>query len=177
MGQDQDAKSDASDDSDEESELYALICFDPPPEFRVVFENQANITLLRLFLDVDIELIPPMPEKSKVDDKVPLRNYDGFQEVYKGRQVWVYDAASNQDGSVQCVSARGHPQGNIATGDSWRAKARSIWDLQLNLDAGNITELDFHPDPTERARNYEAWGFMPFKSLPVQHLMAALREI
>jgi hypothetical protein len=29
--------------------------------------------------------------------------------------MWVYDSASNQDGSVRCVSARGRPQSNIAT--------------------------------------------------------------
>jgi hypothetical protein len=62
-------------------------------------------------------------------------------------------------------------------GDSWRAKARSIWDLQLNLDAGTISELDFQHDPNERARNNEAWGFIPFSSQPVQQLAAALREL
>jgi len=67
--------------------------------------------------------------------------------------LWIYDSASNLDGSLRCVSLGGRKYGD-ATGDSWRAKGRSIWDLQLNMDAGTIT-LDFNYDPTERARNFK----------------------
>lgn len=65
----------------------------------------SNLGALRLVNDVDVRRAPPVPEGTKrVSPGNRLVDLDGYQEVYKGKTVWVYDAKSNADQSVRLVS-------------------------------------------------------------------------
>jgi len=170
------SESESDSEDDEPSDLLVFAFHNPPPEHRGILTNQTNLALLRLFLDVDISPSSLSPQKAtEIVNKVPIFDCDGYQEVYKGPLLWAYDATSNQDGSVRLITSHGRMQSNIATGDSWRVKARSIWDLQLNLDAGTIAELDFHYDSYERALNVAEWGIMPHDTQAVQQYCTALQ--
>ena len=103
-GPDNDA--DAMDEDDEnegEDEEPPPIFFviNAPPEGRARFAGISNLTALRLLNDVDIRAAPPPPARTKrIKPPNRLVDHDGFQEVYTGKTVWIYDARSNVD---QCV--------------------------------------------------------------------------
>jgi hypothetical protein len=124
--------------------------------------NASNIALLRLFNDVDIIPVPSLPPSNKRIKPAtnPLVDHTGFQEVYHGRLIWVYDSTSNRDGSVRAVRQKAGIYGT-ATGDSWRARARPIWELHVSLDSGAL-DIDFGTedryDWSERKRNFEFIG-------------------
>ncbi|KAI0812527.1 hypothetical protein BC629DRAFT_1473537, partial [Irpex lacteus] len=143
----------------------------PPPIFAIVdptsptttpltraqLENISNLTALRLFNDVSIRLLPPPHEKRPVARSPPNRlvNLHGWQEVYTGKLVWIYDAKSNSDGCVRVVGQKS--SGGVgATGDSWRARVTHIPELQVNLASGALV-IDFGGmdrwDYPERVRN------------------------
>jgi len=130
----------------------------------VPLRNASNIALLRLFNDIDIVPCLPLPQggkrvKGSLGQSPSLRLVDwhGFHEVYSGRMIWVYDSRSNADGCVRLITQRPTKYG-LATGNSWRAQAPFIWELQLNLSAGNMT-IDFGGedrfDSGERQRNFD----------------------
>jgi len=126
-------------------------------EHRPILEGASNLTLLRLFNDVNLVHAPSRPKDST--EKAPqhnLVNRDGFQEAYEGRLLWVFDHASNRDQSARAVSLSGQTYAS-ATADSWRARAPFIWELQLNVDAGTM-RIDFNYDYNERARNFVECG-------------------
>ncbi|KAF8339726.1 uncharacterized protein EI90DRAFT_3037590 [Cantharellus anzutake] len=122
-------------------------------------QNATNITLLRLFSDLDIIPTLPVPPQQRIPARAssPLIDMDGLHEIYEGRTVWVYDEKSNQDGSVRLIVPRPTTYG-LATGDSWRVRAPFIWELQINLSGGNMM-IDFggldRYDAMERRRNLE----------------------
>jgi hypothetical protein len=66
-----------------------------------------NLTAMRLFNDVDVRRVPG-PPRGVPPIKPPNRlvDYQGWQEVYTGKIVWVYDAKSNTDQSVRLVSQK-----------------------------------------------------------------------
>jgi hypothetical protein len=66
-----------------------------------------NLTAMRLFNDVDVRRAPG-PPRGMPPIKPPNRlvDYQGWQEVYTGKIVWVYDAKSNTDQSVRLVSQK-----------------------------------------------------------------------
>ena len=72
---------------------------------RAQLANISNITALRLFNDVDIRSAPPIPESaSRVKSGHPLIDFHGWQEVYNGKSLWIYDTQSNLDECVRAVS-------------------------------------------------------------------------
>jgi len=86
-----------------------------------------------------------------------LVDQGGWQEVYEGHTIWVYDALSNSDQCVRLVSQAGDFYGT-ATGDSWRARVTHVCELQFNMtylgmkiDFGGLDRWDF----AERQRNME----------------------
>jgi len=148
-----------------ESQSESFIVIDPTayhsPQFAPlapILNNATNLTLLRLFTDVDIipSLTVPMGSK-KLKGASRLIDSHNLCEVYNGRLIWVYDAKSNVDGCVRVVNSRPDSYGT-ATGDSWRARASFIWELQLNISA-NTMQISFggedRYDGTERKRNVE----------------------
>ena len=102
-------KSDEADDDESESS-------NEPPDFlkilnpveqsdRIRFTNMSNLRALRLFNDVDIRPTPERPAGTKpVSPSCPLIDVLGWQEIYSGKNIWIYDTLSNVDGSVRVVS-------------------------------------------------------------------------
>ncbi|KAJ1307334.1 hypothetical protein OPQ81_001440 [Rhizoctonia solani] len=101
--------------------------------------NASNIALLRLFNDVSIVPSPSPPASAPMRIKPGQRliDEDGFQEVYTGGRIWVWDhqSAKTKDQTLRLVSPQSFVYGD-ATGDSWRVRASHMWELQINLDGG-----------------------------------------
>jgi len=128
------------------------------PEERAIFQNISNLRALRLFNDVDIRPAPVVPSGSRrISPPNRLVDFAGWQEIYSGVTLWIYDALSNTDQSVRLVSPEGDVYGT-ATGDSWRAQVSHIPDLQLNMTFENM-KINFGGmdrwDYSERKRNME----------------------
>lgn len=98
-------------DEDEASLPESIITpFNPPPTSHPTFANISNLTALRLFNDLDVRLaMPPPPEleKSRYDPKNVLINLNGWQEIYEGKNIWIYDPRSIQDDCVRVVEQAG----------------------------------------------------------------------
>nr|VWO99409.1 AP1 [Ganoderma boninense] len=156
-GEDEDA-----DEGDGDGGLAAPVFFvvnAVSPDERAKLTGISNLTALRLLNDVDVRRAPAPPRGTKrIRPPNRLVDHDGWQEVYVGKTVWVYDEKSNQDQSVRLISQRGTPMYGTATGDSWRARVSHICELQVNLATGALT-IDFGGldrwDYVERARNLE----------------------
>ncbi|KAK1225247.1 hypothetical protein PQX77_007773 [Marasmius sp. AFHP31] len=151
----------AEDEEEEEEEEEGMIIKVVNPEIqeeRALFDNISNLTALRLFNDVDIRPSPPLPPDTKKRISPPHRLIDhfGWQEIYTGNTLWIYDKKSNTDKSVRLVSLEGDVYGT-ATGDSWRAQVSHIYELQLNMLTGmkiNFGGMD-RWDYNERKRNLD----------------------
>ncbi|KAK0459164.1 uncharacterized protein EV420DRAFT_1538675 [Desarmillaria tabescens] len=157
---DEDTKMDGDDEqSDSESEASGQLIkvIDPSrPEDRSLFQNISNLGALRLLNDVDIRPAPTLPTGTKrISPPNRLVDRSGWQEIYSGLNIWIYDSRSNTDQSLRLVSQEGDVYGT-ATGDSWRAQVSHIYELQFNmtfLDMKiNFGGLD-RWDLTERTRN------------------------
>ncbi|KAK7057421.1 hypothetical protein R3P38DRAFT_2840860 [Favolaschia claudopus] len=158
------AGNDDGDDSDDESTdgLAAPIIIkivEPVSEQeKTIFENISNLRALRLLNDVDIRLAPTPPSGTKrFSPPNRLVDQKGWQEIYTGPTLWIYDAQSNKDQCARLVSQQGDIYGT-ATGDSWRARVTHICELQFNMthlqmkiDFGGMDRYDY----PERKRNLE----------------------
>jgi hypothetical protein len=104
---------DGDDDSDDESAegLVGPIIkiIDPVSEQeRTIFRNISNLRALRLLSDVDLRPAPTPPAGTKRYSP-PNRLVDkmGWQEIYTGLTIWIYDAQSNVDQCARLVSQQG----------------------------------------------------------------------
>ncbi|KAF7362083.1 hypothetical protein MVEN_00553900 [Mycena venus] len=102
---------------------------------------------------------PPHPPAGTKRYSPPNRLVDkkGWQEIYTGLTIWIYDAQSNNDQCARLVSQEGDVYGT-ATGDSWRARVTHLCELQFNMthldmkiDFGGMDRYDY----PERRRNLE----------------------
>ncbi|TFY67930.1 hypothetical protein EVJ58_g1323 [Rhodofomes roseus] len=158
-GPDNDRNALDEDDEDEDEEPPQIFfVINAPPEGRARFANISNLAALRLLNDVDVRAAPSPPAGTKrIKPPNRLVDHDGWQEIYTGKTVWIYDAKSNVDQCVRLVSGHGGPYGT-ASGDSWRARVNHICELQVNLASGAMT-IDFGGmdrwDYEERVRNME----------------------
>ncbi|EIW63341.1 uncharacterized protein TRAVEDRAFT_26653 [Trametes versicolor FP-101664 SS1] len=157
---DADADADANDADDDDDDggapIFAVINAATPAE-QARFSGLSNIAALRLFNDVDVRRAPAPPQGTRrIKPPNRLVDHDGWQEIYSGKTVWVYDARSNQDQCVRLVSQASAAMYGTATADSWRARVGHICELQVNLAAGALS-IDFGGldrwDYDERARN------------------------
>ncbi|KAJ7497089.1 hypothetical protein FB451DRAFT_214982 [Mycena latifolia] len=151
------------DESDDESTdgLSAPIIkiIDPASDQDKSFvQNISNLAALRLLNDVDIRPAPSPPAGTKRYSP-PNRLVDkkGWQEIYTGLTLWIYDSQSNTDQCARLVSQEGDVYGT-ATGDSWRARVTHMCELQFNMtclgmkiDFGGLDRYDY----SERRRNLE----------------------
>ncbi|KAG7090894.1 hypothetical protein E1B28_009973 [Marasmius oreades] len=153
---DADMKEEDEEEEGEDGKLIKTINPESPNE-RALFENISNLTALRLFNDVDIRPSPSLhPDARRISPPHRLIDQSGWQEIYTGVDIWVYDTKSNADSSVRLVSLQGDVYGT-ATGDSWRAQASHIYDLQFNMLTGmkiNFGGMD-RWDYSERKRNLD----------------------
>ena len=62
-------------------------------EDRAQFTSISNLSALRLLNDVDIRLAPTPPAGVKrIKPPNRLVDHDGWQEVYSGKTLWIFDA-------------------------------------------------------------------------------------
>ncbi|KAJ7502813.1 hypothetical protein B0H11DRAFT_2222938 [Mycena galericulata] len=154
---------DDEDDSDDESadgiSAPLIKIIDPvSDQDRALFQNITNLGALRLLNDVDIRPAPMPPSGTKrVSPPNRLVDKKGWQEIYSGLTIWIYDAQSNIDQCARLVSQEGGVYGT-ATGDSWRAKVTHAPELQFNMsylgmkiDFGGLDRYDYR----ERQRNLQ----------------------
>lgn len=103
--EDQMVVDDNESDSSNESPDFLKILNPIEQSERIRFTNMSNITALRLFNDIDIRPAPHRPVGTKpISPSNPLIDLTGWQEIYSGKNLWIYDALSNIDGSVRVVS-------------------------------------------------------------------------
>ncbi|KAI0775680.1 hypothetical protein BD413DRAFT_652167 [Trametes elegans] len=156
--EDEDAEADAeADDGDDGAPIFYVI--NASPAERARFTGISNLAALRLLNDVDVRRAPAPPQGTKrIRPPNRLVDHDGWQEVYVGKTVWVYDTRSNADQCVRLVSPKSAAMYGTATADSWRARVSHICELQVNMASGALT-IDFGGldrwDYGERVRNLE----------------------
>ncbi|THV06745.1 hypothetical protein K435DRAFT_452947 [Dendrothele bispora CBS 962.96] len=159
MDNDADEGEDGDDSDDDEAEGKLIKVINPEiPEEQAIFQNISNLRALRLFNDVDIRPAPVVPSGSKrISPQNRLVDQAGWQEIYTGATVWIYDKQSNTNCSVKLVSGEGDIYGT-ATGDSWRAQVSHVYDLQFNMSFSGM-KITFGGadrwDYSERKRNME----------------------
>lgn len=82
------------------------------PQERELLAGTSNLTVLRLFNDVDVRPSPTPPHGTKrISPPNRLVDYHGWQEVYRGKNVWIYDTQSNTDQCVRVVNQSGDMYG------------------------------------------------------------------
>jgi hypothetical protein len=144
--------SDGSPDRDPDPIISIL---DPSPEVRPYFSDISNLTALRLLNDVDLRKLTIPPNTKRLNPPSPIVDYDGWQEIYHGKTLWIYDATSNQDQCARLISKHSDFYGTATLalsprfirpvanakgrGDSWRARVSHICELQVNISTGAIT--------------------------------------
>lgn len=96
-------------DSDSAAAPEIITILDPSdPTDRARFTNISNLTALRMFNDVDIRPAPGPPAGSKrISPPNPLIDLGGWQEIYTGKTLWIYDTRSNTDECARLVSQQG----------------------------------------------------------------------
>jgi len=96
-------------DSDSSEEVVDILKIVDPTEQpdRLRLIGISNLTALRLFNDVDIRRAPRPTGKFKPSHQNPLIDQGGWQEIYSGKQLWIYDSRSNSDECVRVVSQAG----------------------------------------------------------------------
>ncbi|EJD02744.1 uncharacterized protein FOMMEDRAFT_167914 [Fomitiporia mediterranea MF3/22] len=139
--------------------LFAILSPPTSSPLRARLSGISNLAALRLLNDVDAVRSPvPVPKSNSGPSSSAghrLAGLHGFVEAYTGPLIWVYDARSNTDQAARVVSQCAEGVGS-ATGDSWRARASFLPELQLNLISGTM-KIDFGGldrwDNAERLRN------------------------
>ncbi|KAF9528540.1 hypothetical protein CPB83DRAFT_854337 [Crepidotus variabilis] len=126
------------------------------PETRQQLTNLSNLKALRLYNDVGIRTAPTRPEGTKpISPSNPLIDQNGWQEIYSGKNIWIYDSRSNTDECVRVVAQKSDFYGT-ATGDSWRARGTYVCELQFSM-AYQGMNISFNGmdgwDHAERSRN------------------------
>ena len=82
------------------------------PQERALLTSISNLTALRLFTDLAIRPAPVPPAcTTRIKPPNRLVDHHGWQEVYEGKDVWIYDARSNTDQSVRVVGRAGDMYG------------------------------------------------------------------
>ena len=72
---------------------------------RTQFSNISNLTALRVLNDVSIRPAPSPPaSENRIKPPNRLVDHDGWQEIYTGKTLWIYDIRSNEDQSVRLVN-------------------------------------------------------------------------
>ena len=100
---DEDVPEDAELDEGNSAPIFTVINPSDAAQ-RQLLEGISSLAALRLFNDVDIRPAPPLPAGEKrIKPPNRLVDYHGWQEVYTGKMLWIYDAKSNADQCVRLV--------------------------------------------------------------------------
>jgi len=95
-----------SDGSSDQGSGQIITILDPSPETRPYFSEISNLAALRLLNDVDVRKLTIPPTAKRFNPPNPIVDYDGWQEIYHGKTLWIYDATSNRDQCARLVSKR-----------------------------------------------------------------------
>jgi len=95
-----------SDASSDQGSGPIIAILDPSLEIRPYFSEISNLTALRLLNDVDLRKLTIPPTAKRVNPPNPIVDCDGWQEIYHGKTLWIYDATSNRDQCARLVSKR-----------------------------------------------------------------------
>ena len=95
-----------SDGSSSQGSGPIIAILDPSPEIRPYFSEISNLAALRLLNDVDVRKLAIPPTAKRFNPPNPIVDCDGWQEIYHGKTLWIYDATSNQDQCARLVSKR-----------------------------------------------------------------------
>jgi len=98
-----DGKNESDGSSDQDSGPVISI-LDPSPEIQPYFSDISNLAALRLLNDVDLRKLVTPPNTRRFNPPNPIVDYDGWQEIYHGKSLWIYDATSNQDQCARLIS-------------------------------------------------------------------------
>lgn len=100
-----DEAEDSSSEEEEDSSPIFKVINASSPAHRAQFSQISNLTALRLLNDVSIRPapVPPAGEK-RIKPPNRLVDHDGWQEIYTGKTLWIYDARSNEDQCVRLVN-------------------------------------------------------------------------
>lgn len=86
------------------------------PSDREALVGISNLRALRLLNDVDIRPAPvPPPGTRRIKPPNRIIDHDGWQEVYVGKMLWIYDVKSNTDQCVRLVSQQSASMYGTAT--------------------------------------------------------------
>lgn len=104
---------DGSDDEDEDVPPAIFRVINPSsPQERELLAGISNLIGLRLFNDVDVRPSPNPPHgANRIRPPNKLVDFRGWQEFYRGKNVWIYDTKSNIDQCVRVVSQSGDMYG------------------------------------------------------------------
>jgi len=100
--------------SDDGEGLYPIFKIINPQSSvdRVQLASISNLSALRLLNDMDIRLAPTPPAGVKrIKPPNRLVDHDGWQEIYSGKTLWIFDAKSNEDQCARMVSQHGDMYG------------------------------------------------------------------
>jgi hypothetical protein len=101
----------SSDDEDGRPPIFAILNPQGDVERRALTAI-SNLGALRLLCDVDVRRAPSRPGDARpMGTSNRLIDRGGFQEIYEGKGVWIYDARSNTDQSVRVVNLQGDVYG------------------------------------------------------------------
>lgn len=101
-----------SSDDEEYSAPIVKILNPASPQDRAPLTAISNLSALRLLNEVDIRAAPTPPAGTKrIKPANRLVDHDGWQEIYTGKTLWIYDAKSNDDQCVRLVSQQGDMYG------------------------------------------------------------------
>jgi hypothetical protein len=99
-----DTNVDVEDNQSSSSSSPIITVVNWPPETRALFTDISNLTALRLLTDVDVRKITPPAGTQRVKTPNCLVDLHGWQEIYHGKTIWIYDAKSNLDQCARLIS-------------------------------------------------------------------------
>lgn len=136
-----DGPSSEEDDIEPNFELIKIV--NPATEDeRELVKNLSNIACLRLFNDVDVRLIQ-RPPGQKPTVPHPLVDWRGWQEIYTGLDLWIYDTLSNEDQCARVVSQQGDLYGTATSVFSVEPKFRKFAHTNAGETAGGREPVTF----------------------------------
>lgn len=110
-GSDDDSDSDSSDEGIP-CPIIKIVNQATTAEGKAIFNGVSNIAALRLLNDVDLRPSPALPADTKrVSPAHRLVDQAGWQEIYTGMNVWIYDTQSNTDQCLRLVGQQGDVYG------------------------------------------------------------------
>lgn len=109
--------SDSEDESIDEIPYPIIKVIDPDsPQDRAKLTGMSNLAALRMFNNVDIRKAPQPPHgTNRIAPRNRLVDRRGWQEIYSGLNIWIYDSRSNQDQTLKQVAQAGSSVYGTAT--------------------------------------------------------------